>query len=95
MVASFNESARFFWSHPDGISPQEIADALGASAVEVFTLHAKLGQLLASVEESSVQPAAGVVGEFTYNDDGTVTIVSVPTPPEAEIPAIPDPPPAE
>jgi hypothetical protein len=87
MVGSFNESAKFFWSHPGGLTPQEIADALGETAVEVFTLHGKLGQLIAGVDESAVSPSVGLVGEFTYNEDGTVTIVSVPTPvsPEPQI----------
>ena len=35
MLSSFTEGARYFWQNPNGLAPQEIADALGAAGVEV------------------------------------------------------------
>ena len=92
MVMAFNEGAALFWAHPDA-TPQQIADALGERGVEVFTLHGKLGALLAEVSPASIAAAASLVGSFTYGEDGRVTITSVPTPPDLEPlsePALPE-----
>lgn len=80
MNASFTEGAKFFWRHPDGISPQEIADAMGTAGVEVFSLHARLGQLIASVSPDAVSEGMSYVGEVSYADDGTVTVTPPPEP---------------
>jgi hypothetical protein len=82
MVTAFNQGAKQFWRNPQA-SPSQIAAALGTDAVEVFQLHAKLGALIAEVRPEAIQEGAAMVGQFTYNADGTVTI----TPPPA--PAIP------
>ena len=78
MVNAFNDGAKTFWTN-SAASPSDIAAALGANAKEVFELHAKLGALLASIKPESIVDGSSVVGNFTMNDDGTVTIV-VPTP---------------
>lgn len=84
MVVAFNQGAKQFWRNPQA-SPSQIAAALGTDAVEVFQLHAKLGALLADVRPSAIQEGASVVGQFTYNADGTVTI----TPPAPPAPPAP------
>jgi len=38
-------------------------------------LHGKLGALLASVKPEAVADGVSVVGQFTMNEDGTVTIL--------------------
>lgn len=75
MVISFNQGAKMFWNNPQA-SPSDIASALGVDAKEIFELHAKLGSLLASVKPESIVEGSGVVGQFTTNEDGTVTIIS-------------------
>jgi hypothetical protein len=80
MVDNFNRGAIIFWQNPQGLTPTEIAAELGTNAKEVFELHYKLGQLLGSVKPESIQEGVGLVGNFTYNEDGSVTIV--PTEPE-------------
>jgi len=82
LVVAFNNGARQFWRNPQA-TPSQIAAALGTDAVEVFQLHAKLGALLADVRPAAIQEGASVVGQFTYNADGTVTVIPpapVPTP---------------
>lgn len=74
MVSAFNQGSSIFWQNPMGASPQEIADALGADAKEIFELHAKLGALLATVKPEAIAEGSSVVGQFTVNGDGTVTI---------------------
>lgn len=82
LVVAFNSGSKQFWRNPQA-SPSAIAAALGTDAVEVFQLHAKLGALLADVRPAAIQEGASVVGQFTYNPDGTVTVVppaAIPTP---------------
>lgn len=74
MVMAFNQGANNFWKNPRS-TPAEIAAALGSDAKEVFELHAKLGALLASVKPEAIAEGSGVVGQFTINEDGTVTIL--------------------
>jgi hypothetical protein len=92
MVDSFNRGSVMFWQNPQGLSPDEIAAALGPNAQEVFSLHYKLGQLIGSVKPEAIAEGFSLVGEFTYNEDGSVTVVVpepevVPTPEEIPIPS--------
>lgn len=80
MVNSFNEGSRTFWQNPRGASPQDIADELGNDAAEVFQLHHKLGQLIAEVKPEAISEGVSLVGNFTMNEDGTVTVLG----PQAE-----------
>lgn len=83
----FSTEARRFWRNPSA-TPAEIAAALGTDGVEVFRLHGAIGQLLASIDPAAIADAAAMVGEFSYGEDGSVTIVEpqpAPTPePEPE-----------
>lgn len=85
MVMSFNEGAQLFWGNRMGATPEEIAEELGTDAKEVFYLHARLGELIALVKPEAIAEGLGVVGNFTMNEDGTVTILP---PPEPEV--VPD-----
>lgn len=87
MVDSFNRGAIMFWKNPQGLTPDEIAEALGTNAQEVFSLHYKLGQLIGSVKPEAIAEGVSIIGEFVYNEDGTVNIVT-PTTTTAEF--IPD-----
>jgi hypothetical protein len=80
MVQSFNQGAQVFWKNGMGASPAEIAAELGTDAKEVFELHHKLGQLIATVKPEAITEGVGLVGDFTMNDDGTVTVTEPETP---------------
>jgi hypothetical protein len=82
MVQAFNQGAEIFWANGMGASPAEIAAELGTDAKEVFELHYKLGQLIATVKPEAISQGASLIGSFTMNEDGTVTIVE----PEVEPP---------
>jgi hypothetical protein len=79
LVQAFNQGAQTFWRNPR-LKPSEIAAALGTDGKEVFELHGKIGALLATVNPAAIAAGAAVVGEFSYNTDGSVTAVD-PTPP--------------
>jgi len=73
LVTVFNNGSKQFWRNPQA-SPSQIAAALGTDAAEVFELHAKLGAFLASIRPEAIQEGIDMVGQFTCNQDGTVTI---------------------
>lgn len=75
MTQAFNLGAQTFWKNPR-CTPQEIAAELGTDAKEVFELHGKLGSLLAGVNADAIKPGTDAVGQFTVNQDGTVTVPS-------------------
>lgn len=77
MVRSFNQGAQIFWRNSMGAPPSEIAAELGTDAKEVFELHYKLGQLIATVKPEAIAEGASLVGNFTMNEDGTVTVSEV------------------
>lgn len=76
MANAFNEGAKIFWQNPRGVSPESIASALGTNAKEVFELHYKLGQLIATIKPEAISSGISIIGSFTMNEDGTVTINS-------------------
>jgi hypothetical protein len=80
LTGAFSQNSKLFWQNPQA-TPQEIAAALGTDGVELFQLHAKIGALLAEIKPESVIPGLSVVGEFTYNEDGSLNI-SPPVNPE-------------
>jgi hypothetical protein len=79
MVIAFNQGANRFWKNSKA-TPTEIAAALGADAKEIFELHAKLGALIGSVKPEDIAEGISAVGQFTMNEDGTVTVITVTTP---------------
>ena len=81
ILEAFNGGARIFWSN-EHATPEQIAAALGTNAREVFELHAKLGRFIADIDPALIARGMSVVGQFEYNDDGTVTVLSVPSPAE-------------
>jgi hypothetical protein len=75
MVQAFNQGSRTFWANGMGATPEAIAIELGTDAKEVFELHSKLGQLIATVKPEAIVEGSNLVGDFTMNEDGTVTVV--------------------
>ena len=73
LVQVFNQGAQSFWSNPRA-TPAQIAAALGTDATEVFQLHGKIGALLAEIKPEAIQPGLSLVGQYSYNQDGSVTI---------------------
>jgi len=76
ITRGFNSGSKIFWNNDHGISPQDIADKLGNNAKEVFELHYKLGQFIGSINPEAIAEGVAVVGNFTMNEDGTVTITT-------------------
>jgi hypothetical protein len=77
MKDAFNNGSQTFWNNPRA-TPSEIATALGTDAKEVFELHYALGLLINSIKPESIQEGWAIIGQFTMNEDGTVTIIEQP-----------------
>lgn len=75
MVNAFNAGSINFWNNHRA-TPSEIASALGTDAKEVFQLHYALGQLIGSVKPEAIAQGLSLIGQFTMNEDGTVTIIN-------------------
>jgi hypothetical protein len=75
MVSVFNRGSKIFWDNPNA-TPEQIASSLGSDAKQLFELHYKLGQLISSVDPLVIYPGSSVIGQFTMNEDGTVTVIS-------------------
>jgi hypothetical protein len=75
MVENFNSGSAMFWKNPSGVPAQDIADALGPDAAEIFNLHQQLGALLNNIKPESISEGTSIVGQFVTNPDGTVTII--------------------
>lgn len=72
-----------FWNNPNGLTPQEVADALGAEAADLFISGNRLKDFINETKENSINYNAP--NYFTINPDGTVEIglvVSDNPPPE-------------
>jgi hypothetical protein len=74
MVLFFNEGAETFWRNPIS-RPTQIANELGANAREIFELHYALGQLIGNIKPEAIEEGLSKIGQFTMNEDGTVTII--------------------
>jgi hypothetical protein len=74
MTNAFNMGSKNFWNNLQA-TPTQIAEALGTDAKEVFELHYALGQLINSIKPESIQEGWAAIGQFTMNEDGTVTIL--------------------
>ena len=76
MVNAFNQGSQIFWNDGNGATSEQIAAELGNNAKEIFELHYKLGQLIGSVQPESIQEGVSLIGQFTMNEDGTITVLS-------------------
>jgi hypothetical protein len=74
MVQAFNEGSQVFWNN-NGATPAEIATELGTDAKEVFELHSKLGQFIATIKPEAIIEGNSIVGNFILNEDGSVTVI--------------------
>jgi hypothetical protein len=78
MVNVFNRGSKMFWDNPNA-TPEQIAASLGPDAKQLFQLHYQLGQLISSVNPTDITAGSSVIGQFTMNEDGTVTILPAST----------------
>jgi hypothetical protein len=74
LVNEFNLSSQELWSNPQGVDSQEIINALGKDAVELFDLHRKLGSLIASIDVKKIEYGLSII-KPTVIEDNFIKIV--------------------
>lgn len=74
MVNAFNEGSKTFWQNPRGLTPTQIAEALGTDGKEIFQLHYKLGELIASIKPEAINEGLSLIGSFSYSEDNRIII---------------------
>jgi hypothetical protein len=63
------------WNNPAGLTPQQVMDAFGSEAAELFQLSDQLLTMLGNVKpDDPYLEEAAAPYNYTINDDGTVTI---------------------
>lgn len=79
-----SQSFGLLWRHPS-LTPQEVCDALGSSASELFMVGGDLSTLILKYDPSFPPENWMPPVMPTFNQDGTVTIPPIPEPePEPE-----------
>lgn len=74
IVRSHELGMKTLWENlPEGISSQDVIDALGTKAGEAFQLSGALAELIGSIDPEKVVPLPEGV-TVTINQDGTVTL---------------------
>lgn len=69
--AHYNYLQSIIWDNPNGLTPQQVMDALGTDAGQVLTIAAAARTFINSLSANAV---VGPPLEYTINVDGTVTI---------------------
>ena len=73
--AQHREMMQAVWNNPAGLTPQQVMDAFGSEAAELFQLSDQLLTMLGNVKPDDPYLAeAEAPYNYTINDDGTVTI---------------------
>ena len=72
LIESYASIRQMVWDNPQGLTPQEVLDALGTSGAELFQLS---GLLVNTVNTAQPDTLSGDQPyEFTVNPDGSVVV---------------------
>lgn len=70
------------WANPDGLTAQEVCDAVGTDAATLIIAHGALtGAVVQAATAGGANPMEFITlptYAFTVNPDGTVTVLSTP-----------------
>lgn len=72
MLTTYNDGVSTFWENSN-FTPQQISDALGTDAADLFRLHYILGQAIIQANSSAEIKDVNSIGTYTINQDSTVT----------------------
>ena len=72
MTTTYKTIRQVVWSNAQGLTPQEVFDALGSSGAELFQLSSLLVQTVNAAQPGTLDPTQPF--DFTINPDGTVTV---------------------
>ena len=79
LVGVYNNVFKMVWQNPKGLTPQQVFDSFGTSAVQLFQAASLMGQLIGVADPTSaaaLPTPAGINQTYTINQDGTVTVTT-------------------
>jgi len=82
LIGSYNDIRQMVWNNRQGLTPQEVFDALGTNGAELFQLSGLLVTTVNTAKPDTLDAAQPY--EFTINPDGTVTVGDPVETPEEE-----------
>ena len=76
LLQNFRSLYNEVWRNPDGLTPQQVCDALGGKASNLFVIAGTMAGALAQIDPAGLGAMASVPAGYaaTVNADGTVTI---------------------
>lgn len=89
MVRVQKEGIDLVWNNPNGLTPQEVCDGFGENAASIFMFHGAVTEAImtvASMDGIEVN-LSFPTNKFTYNEDGTVTVLEEPYFGDPEVPS--------
>ncbi len=72
LIGVYSDIAKRVWDNQQGLTPQEVMDALGTNAADLFQLSALLVTTVNTAKPGTLDGEQPY--EFTINPDGTVTV---------------------
>lgn len=86
LINTQNSGIEILWKNNRELTPQEICDALGTDAAQIFKLHGILTRAIVDIAtESGISPDIRTPDNaFTVNVDGTVTVLTTPYIPKSD-----------
>lgn len=78
MIRNYNDQMKTFWKNDNGLTPQQVSDALGVRAASLFILGGQLRTFILSINPAVESELENPVNKFTINPDGTVVILDEP-----------------
>jgi hypothetical protein len=68
---------KYLWNNPDGLTPQEVCDAVGTDGALYIMAHGALTScIISAASASNISPDISLpTNAFTVNPDGTVTVL--------------------
>lgn len=74
LIEQFNEIFNLVWDNPHGLTPQQVFDAFGTEAGDLFTVSSAIGSAILAVNPSWVPPTRPF--PHVINQDNTVTVLA-------------------
>jgi len=71
-IATFNRIYNLVWNNPQGLTPQQVLNGLGADATELFQLAVGMANYVNSIIPNTLPTTTPYA--ITFNQDGTVTV---------------------
>ena len=82
LLTNFRALYNEVWHNADGLTPQQVCDALGARAASLFVIAGTMANALYQIDPAGVGTMVNVPAGYTaaINADGTVTLTFAATP---------------